>query len=204
MSRSLVALFLAACACAQNPAAPNGKALFEKSCAVCHRPGAENRAPLPDALAQLSQQAIVAALETGAMKTQGASLTPAERVAIARFLSKDAGPRTTSAASNVCAAGEKLNSIEGWNGWGIDLVNSRFQPAKAAGITADDVPRLKLAWAFGFPDTLTVFGQPTIAGGRLFFGSADGIVYSLNAHTGCVYWTFKAPAQVRTPITLAP
>ena len=158
---------------------------------------------MPDALAQLSQQAIVAALETGAMKAQGASLTPAERAAIARFLSKDAGLRTTSATPNMCAAGATLNSIDGWNGWGIDLVNSRFQPAKAAGMTADDVPRLKLAWAFGFPDTLTVFGQPTIAGGRLFFGSADGTVYSLNAKTGCAYWTFKAPTTVRSPITIA-
>lgn len=194
---------VALCATAQNSSGLNGKALFEKNCAVCHRAGAENRTPLPEALAQLSQQGIVAALETGAMKQQGAGLTPAERVAIARFLSKDAGvTQTAAAASNVCSAGGALTSIEGWNGWGADLVNSRYQPAKAAGMTASDVPHLKLAWAFGIPYTLTMFGQPTIAGGRLFFGSADGTVYSLNARTGCVYWTFKAPTTVRSPIVL--
>ena len=205
MLRHLFSLFAAAAfATAQNQPAPNGKALFEKNCAVCHRPGAENRTPLPDQLGQLSQQAIVASLETGPMKAQGASLTPAERTAIARFLSKDASLKTTNASSNMCPAGGSLKSIEGWNGWGVDLVNSRYQPAKAAGITSEDIPHLKLAWAFGFPNTLTVFGQPTIAGGRLFFGSADGTIYSLNARTGCVYWTFKAPTTVRSPIAIGP
>jgi polyvinyl alcohol dehydrogenase (cytochrome) len=199
-----LALLAATLAAAQNPPTPNGKALFEKHCAVCHRPGAENRTPLPEALAQLSQQGIVTSLDSGAMKAQGAALTPAERTAIARFLSKDAGLRTTAATSNTCPAGAPLSGIDGWNGWGVDLLNSRFQPPKAAGITAEDVPHLKLAWAFGLPDTLTVFGQPTIAGGRLFFGSADGTVYSLNARSGCVYWTFKAPTQVRSPISLGP
>src|SRR5579884_2074554 len=149
MLRTVISLSAAAAfAVAQPQSAPNGKTLFEKNCAVCHRPGAENRTPLPDQLGQLSQQAIVGSLETGPMKAQGASLTPAERTAIARFLSKDASLKTTDASSNMCPAGGPLANIEGWNGWGVDLVNSRYQPAKAAGITAGDVPHLKLAWAF--------------------------------------------------------
>ncbi len=209
MLRSFVACLLAASfAAAQNGSvsngAPNGKALWDKNCAVCHRPGGENRTPLPDALAQLSRQAIVATLESGAMKQQGASLTPAERVAIARFLSKETGTKTLAAAPNVCPSGAPLPGTEGWNGWGADLVNSRYQPASKAGMTAADVPNLKLAWAFGFPNSLSVFGQPTISGGRLFFGSANGTVYSLDARTGCVYWTFKAPTTVRTPIAIEP
>jgi polyvinyl alcohol dehydrogenase (cytochrome) len=205
MRQSLVVFSLAAgIAAAQSSSPPDGKALFQTNCLACHSPSPENRAPLPEALANLSQAAIVNALETGAMKVQGSTLTPAQRVAIARFLSKDAGVRTTNATPNICPAGGSLNSLAGWNGWGVDLVNSRFQPAKAAGMTAQDVPKLKLAWAFGFPDTFNVFGQPTSAGGRLFFGSGDGTVYSLNAKTGCVYWTFKAATTVRTPITLGP
>jgi polyvinyl alcohol dehydrogenase (cytochrome) len=201
MRQSLV-LFLLAAGIAASQTTPDGKALFDKNCRACHTPGPENRAPMPEALANLSQAAIITSLETGAMKVQGSTLTPAQRVAIARFLSKDAGVKTTNATPNMCQAGGALKSLAGWNGWGVDLVNSRFQPAKAAGMTAQDIPNLKLAWAFGFPNTLTVFGQPTIAGGRLFFGSADGTIYSLDAKTGCVYWTFKAPTSVRTPITL--
>lgn len=41
-------------------------------------------------------------------------------------------------------------------------------------------------------------GQPTIADGRLFVGSQAGYVYSLDASTGCTYWTFHAAAGVRT------
>ncbi len=204
MLRCFIACLLAAsfAAAQDNSGAPNGKALWDKNCAFCHRAGGENRTPLPDALAQLSRQAIVAILENGAMKQQGASLTPAERAAIARFLSKETGTKTLAAASNACPSGGALSGISGWNGWGADAVNSRYQPAKQAGMTAADLPHLKLTWAFGFPNSLSVFGQPTIAGGRLFFGSGDGTVYSLDARTGCVYWTFKAPTTVRSPIAI--
>ena len=37
-----------------------------------------------------------------------------------------------------------------WNGWGVDLSNRRMQPAAMAGLRADQVPQLKLKWAFGF------------------------------------------------------
>jgi hypothetical protein len=41
---------------------------------------------------------------------------------------------------------------------GVDLSNSRFQAAKNAQLTASQIPRLKLKWAFGFPDTKSVLG----------------------------------------------
>jgi polyvinyl alcohol dehydrogenase (cytochrome) len=31
-----------------------------------------------------------------------------------------------------------------WNGWGVDINNSRFQPAAMAGLTPEQVPRLQL------------------------------------------------------------
>src|SRR5262249_50274421 len=96
-----------------------------------------------------------------------------------------------------------IKDVAGWNGWGADLVNSRMQPAGAAGLSAADIPKLKVKWAFGIPRTTTMFGQPTIAGGRLFFGSRNGTVYSIDARTGCEYWTFKAPSTVRSPVTIA-
>ncbi len=183
--------------------AQEGKALFEKNCAACHKPGGENRAPTPDVLAQLPPQAIVTALESGSMKAQGAPLSASERLAIATFISKTTAPATDAAASNTCSTKSPLSSLAGWNGWGVDQMNSRFQPGTAAGLTADQVPHLKVKWAFGFKGTGVVYGQPTIAGGRLFLGSSDGTVYSMDARTGCVYWTYRAATAVRTAITLA-
>ena len=89
-----------------------------------------------------------------------------------------------------------------WNGWGVGIANTRFQPADQAGLTAAQVPKLTLKWAFGFPDTLSAYGQPTVASGRVFVGSQNGTVYSLDAKTGCTYWTFKAQSAVRAATTL--
>lgn len=58
-----------------------------------------------------------------------------------------------------------------WNGWGRDLDNSRYQPEP--GLTAAAVPHLKVKWAFGYRATYT-YGQPTIAGGRVYVTSSAG------------------------------
>lgn len=91
-----------------------------------------------------------------------------------------------------------------WNGWGANAGNTRFQPAKAAGITADQVPRLKLKWAFGFPGGVSAWGQPTVVAGRVFVGSDAGWLYSLDASSGCVYWSFRTKAGMRNAINFGP
>lgn len=182
----------------------DGKALFEKNCALCHKPDADSRTPTTEALKRLPNHTVVVALESGSMKAQGAMLSAAERHAIADFLAPRIAASIEPARENACPAGAPpLSNLNGWNGWGVDLVNSRMQPAKDAGIRAEDVPKLKVKWAFGFEVT-SVFGQPTVVGGRLFFGSNNGTVYSLDARTGCVYWTYRAPVQVRTAVVVAP
>ena len=90
-----------------------------------------------------------------------------------------------------------------WNGWGVDLQNTRFQPAKDAGLTAEQVSALKLKWAFGIPDAKSMIGQPTIAGGRVFISGDTSTIYALDAATGCLYWSFKAAGDVRNAPTLA-
>jgi len=186
-------------ASAQDASTQNGAALFETHCSVCHRPNSTTRAPLREALARMPREAIVASLETGNMKTQAAALSASERRAVAGFLSSvNAAVESHAGSCAESAAKPGGNAI--WNGWGVDLANTRFQPFP--GLTAEQVPALKLKWAFGFPNTTSTFGQPTIAGGRLFLGSEDGTVYSLDARTGCIYWTYKAAATVRTAISI--
>ncbi len=87
-----------------------------------------------------------------------------------------------------------------WNGWGVDASNSRFQ--SQPGLAAADVPRLKLKWAFGFPGETRTQSQPVIVGGRVFVGSTSGVVYSLDASTGCLYWTYDAAGFVKAAPTI--
>ena len=39
-----------------------------------------------------------------------------------------------------------------------------------------EVPRTALKWAFGFPGVSSLYGQPTVAGGRVFVGVDTGYV----------------------------
>jgi polyvinyl alcohol dehydrogenase (cytochrome) len=111
------------------------------------------------------------------------------------------GAAHTALADNPCpsAAGPVALSNAQWNGWGRGLDNTRYQPEPA--IRASDVAKLAVKWAYGYQGG-TEFGQPTIVDERLFVTSSTGRVYSLDAKTGCTYWTYDAAAGSRTAITI--
>src|SRR5437879_3141999 len=183
---------------------PEGTAIFKRSCAVCHHPGSGTRAPSPAVLQQMTRENNLRALETGKMKTQGSLLTPAEREAVAEYLAKPAAA-TSKQASNFCSnSAPWVESGPGWNGWSASTTNSRFQPGRVAGLDRKSVPRLMLRWAFGFPSSSSINSQPTIFAGHVFVGSEDGAVYSLDARTGCIDWTFKATTTVRAAVVIDP
>jgi polyvinyl alcohol dehydrogenase (cytochrome) len=104
--------------------------------------------------------------------------------------------------TGLCPGGAKPFHLENadWNGWGVDATNTRYQPAP--GLTPDQVPKLKVKWAFGFPDTTMAYAQPAVAGGRVFVGSGSGKVYSLDAATGCTYWAYDAGMAVRSAVNI--
>jgi len=205
MLRSIAILCcIAAPVFAQAPAATkalDGKALFQSNCAICHAPGADARAPLPEVLQQRPNESIMVALEAGAMRQQGARLTSAERRAVANYLSPRTAADDQPPRENNCSSNKPLSNLDGWQGWGVDLQNTRYQPN--SGLTAADIPKLKVKWSFGIPYEVTVEAQPTVIGGRVYLGSATGAVYSLDAKTGCQYWTFKADTRMRTAINVA-
>ena len=185
-------------------AAPDGSDLYARNCAICHEalsPPNQNHA----VLGAMGSQHIIYALTSGSMRVQGARFSTADRVAIAEFLTGKSVDVQKHAAAGLCT-GDPSRSFSGpqWNGWGVDLDNSRFQPADAAGLSADQIPKLKLKWAFAFPGAIGAYSQPAVAGGRVFVGSAAGVVYSLDAATGCTYWSFEAGSGVRSAITIGP
>ncbi len=216
------------------PAAPPGQTalsdgaqIFQRSCASCHTGAADSRTPSLEALRSRTPQAVIEALVNGAMRPQGSRMSGAERRAVAEFVTgKTISGTVTGAETGRCLAGDAGSNrtrptSEGprptsetprptptsdarWGGWSPTITNTRFQDAQQAGLAASDIPRLTLKWAFGLPDASSAWSQPTIAGGRLFVGSQNGTVFSLDAKTGCIEWTFSAAGGVRTAIAVGP
>jgi polyvinyl alcohol dehydrogenase (cytochrome) len=181
-----------------------GAAIYANKCASCHEVGT---APLFNhyILKSMSPDYILYVLRSGAMREIAAKMPFPQRVAVAEYLTgKRAGSsRPTNPSAGQCTgpASSDFSKPE-WNGWGVDMDNSRFQPADQAGLTAAQVPKLKLKWAFGFPGDWGAFAQPVVAGGRVFVGSSMGVVYSLDAKTGCTYWKFRAEGAVRSAVVI--
>lgn len=203
-------LLVPAAASAQNFGV-GGLLPFEQKCGSCHiKPEAGSRAPSREQLQGQPPETILAAMTTGGMAPMAVGLTEPQMRAIAEYVSgRNFGTAAAGDAAlmkNQCAAKPLGNPLLGpaWNGWGVDKANTRFQPAAAAGLTAATIPNLTLKWAFGFPEGRQAFGQPTVVGGRIYVGSDNGFVYALDAATGCVYWSYRAKAGVRTAITVAP
>ena len=170
---------------------PDGAAVFQKACASCHaNPGPDSRAPTREVLRTVAPEAILTALTVGNMFRQGSEITDAERRAVAAFLAgRPVGTAPPPSIVGRCQAqpaplqASALNS--GWNGWGADAANTRFQPAAKAGLNAASVPRLKLKWAYGFAGVNSARSQPAVLGGRLFVASDNGDVVALDAKRGC-------------------
>ena len=192
------------------PAGQAGADLYKQHCAMCHDASAATHAPAPQALKQISPEIVVQALGAGGtMEVQGSSLNPDERRVLARYLTgKEFGGQLANAPKEAfCkAAGGPVSDKESdphWNGWGVDPENSRFQPAKMAKLPATSVAKLKLKWAFAFPNAFAANAQPTIVSGRVFVPSTNRTIYSLDARTGCIHWAFEPTASSRSAIEIA-
>jgi polyvinyl alcohol dehydrogenase (cytochrome) len=185
--------------------------LIDQNCAACHEIGNTANAPDRRALRNLSSEAVYQSLITGSMAERVPSMTDAEKRAIAEYIG---GRKLVSeevagakAMPNLCTANPEIGDISAspaWNGWGAELGNARFQTAPGAGLTVAQVPKLKLKWAFGLPGASTAYNQPTVVAGRVFVSSDTGFLYSLDAATGCVHWSFLAQAGIRSSSTVAP
>jgi len=186
---------------------PDGEQVFKESCASCHTGTVDSRAPSLDALKARTPQAVIESLMSGAMRPQGSRMSGPERRAVAEFVTgKKVGGDVTGADTGRCTTSARTGGASGaaWAGWSPTITNTRFQSLELAGLSAADVPRLTLKWSLGFPDASVAWASPTVAGGRVYIGSQNGTVYSLDARTGCIHWTYSATGGVRTAIAVGP
>lgn len=188
---------------------------IDQRCANCHRnadadrPSDATGAPEPATLRRMAPETILAAITTGAMRVHAEGIPDNVKRAMAEYLSgrklSPVGAGDARAMPNRCSARDPLTVASGsawWNGWSPDTTNARFH--RDAGLSGADLPRLTLKWAFGFPGVSSVYGQPTVVGGRVFIGVDTGWVYALDAATGCVHWSFLAETGVRNAVSIGP
>ena len=189
-----------------------GKNAFNEACAGCHGPNPVARAPSREQLAAMAPEKIFDAQLTGLMALQAAALNEIEKRAVAIYLSD-----TEWGSISQDKPAEKLVMCEQstpltpaafnaphWVGWGLDAEHSHFQPAERAGLTADQLDDLELKWSFGHAGASTTTTQPAVVGDRIFIGSPNGAIYSLDRRTGCAHWKFDTEAEVRAAIIVAP
>ncbi|HMM91365.1 outer membrane protein assembly factor BamB family protein [Bradyrhizobium sp.] len=210
MKTSAATIVLLIWLCFPAAAQQTGAASYAQRCAQCHdSSNMDIRAPSRAALKSKSFDEALRAITTGTMASFAQGLTNDERTAIASFVTGKVaeGPPAAADKDGQCVQNQAgfPSTIDGprWNGWGADLNNSRFQSAAMAGMAPDQVPRLRLKWAFGFPGTTNANAQPTVVGGLVFVGGGDSKVRALDARSGCVRWTFPTEAPVRTAISFA-
>ena len=180
---------------------------FTGRCASCHDTGKDGASDRY-ALNRHTPEQVLASMTAGSMAPYAQGLTEFEKRVVAVYIggrplgAADAGD--ASRMKNVCSTRRPFQPFAGseWNGWGFDSSNSRYQ--SAPGFNATDVPNLALKWAFGFPNGNSAYAPPAIVGGRVFVGADTGFVYSLDAATGCIHWSFRTNAGVRTAVSIGP
>jgi polyvinyl alcohol dehydrogenase (cytochrome) len=183
-----------------------GEALYLAHCSQCHDQ-ATYKAPSRLFISMLGPANVLNALNGGLMSEQAALIDAAGRVAIAEYVSgQKLSDATEPPAPPACDAehGFDVTLTPVSTGWGVDPENTRFQPEESGGLTVADVPNLEVKWAFAYPNSTKARSQPAYGGGAIYFGSQDGTVRALDAKTGCLRWSFRASAEVRTALVLSP
>jgi polyvinyl alcohol dehydrogenase (cytochrome) len=186
--------------------AQDGGAIYKERCSTCHDEP-EGRVPSLSAIKAMSGEAIYMALTSGSMKSRAEGLTSGQIFSLLGYIAPTGGTQTTPPKfERTCKGEAAFRPAAGapqWNGWSPSVTNSRFQDAASAGLTAADVPRLKLKWAFNLGAVTMARAEPTVIGNRVFVATLTGAVYSLDRDTGCTQWGFKADSGVRSAVTQA-
>ncbi len=201
-----VALTVPLAAHAQNASA--GEQVFTARCKGCHDPNID-RAPSKATLATYPAAQIVDALTNGVMKPMAAGLSDEDKAAVAAYLTGAQGQQTAQAARPAagrggpaapvgvdvkCASNPPIRATgSDWTSVGLET-SHRFQ-AKP-GLTAGDVPKLKVKWSFA----MSGGSMPTVIGDWLFITNRSGKFYALDTDTGCVRWVVENAVARTTPM----
>ncbi len=180
--------------------AQDGAAIYKERCASCHDTPAPH-VPSLTTIKAMSGEAIYLTLTNGVMKTQAAGLSSAQIFSLLGYIAPTGGTSAPAAqVTSTCASQPPFSlgaNTPQWNSWSTSITNSRFQDADSAGLTAAGLGRLKLKWAFNLGDVSETRSQPAVFGRYVFIGATTGVLYALDADSGCTLWGFRAAAGIR-------
>lgn len=184
----------------------DGEGLYNEYCAMCHAAPQDGRTPQREALTRYTANSVFDALTGGVMAAQGAALSNEQKIALAEHLTGSAMQADTVAGLARCEqpmSALDLTASGNWNGWGNGNSNPRYQSAQGTSITADNIGSLELVWAFGLDNASVARAQPSVISDVMFMGSTTGTVYAMDIASGCAYWTYDAPQEVRAAVTVS-
>jgi len=179
-----------------------GAQVYQERCAMCHD-SAQGNIPPRSVLRGRSPDFVLRVLKTGIMRPNATGLSNEQLAAVVVHVTgrQPGAARAYNPNANRCRRGPRPLNVDGpsWMGWGGQgVTNMRYQPEP--GLAAADVSRLKLKWAFAYPDG--VGGQPVIVGDCVFVTSAAGLVFMLDAVTGCTHWVQDLLVSTRTTVSV--
>lgn len=188
----------------QSPAEHPGKAIYDRSCAMCHNNPEATRSPSLDVLKQMRYTNVSYALTDGKMKLQAANLTPMERTSVVDFLTGGAAASDGWVASMMCPAERRavdLGKPATVAGFGFDKQNHRHLTKEQAGLRTKDFANLELAWSIAFPKATMIRAQPAVVGSTLFFPVAETaqlLAIDVSSEQPCIKWVYNSDVQLRT------
>ncbi len=204
-----VVLFIFTVLMSVNIQAQDGEALYNTRCAACHEnpdPETNAHAPARANMAAFTPNSVYAALTDGLMRIQATGMSDEEMRALAAYLTgAEVSDLALEITENLCENNPPIRNPAlnaSWNGWGPDVRNTRF--AAQGGIQRDDLPNLRLKWAYGLPGEGQARAQSVVVDGRVFVGNSAGALYSLDAQSGCTYWTFLPRSGIRSAASVGP
>lgn len=175
-----------------------GRAVYAKSCAMCHdNPGATRAATLAS-IQQQSPARLREVLTTGVMAPMAAGLSPQEITDVVAFLT--AGQATAPAAwtdAIMCTADKRSvdnNATIVSAGFGIDGSQTRNLPAAKAGLKKADLANLEVAWALAFPGQGSGTGASVLSDGTIYVTGGQKVL-ALDAKTGCAKWAYSGQSR---------
>ena len=190
---------------ADEAVAPDPAALYAEHCIECH--GRAAFSPSIDKLANLTAEEINKILWSGSMQMFAQGIDDGQRWAIAKWIAAHNSDKDTRASGvQTCKTSAPLKPApdRDWSTLARDLGFTRHVPDDS--LTAERVKGIRLKWAVAFPivHAFNGAGNPvSVIGDRVFVGNFNQWVYSLDANSGCAYWTFRTDFRVRSNVAVA-